>query len=88
MTDKMAKTIVIPIKNEFFKCSKTYPKHEVITTIDKILYIEEFESGTWLNCNWEADGEWKYKVTLADRRTIEVYKETYDMLKKEMELAV
>lgn len=88
MTDKMAKTIVIPIKNEFFKSSKTYPQDKIITTIDKVLYIEEIECGTWLNCNWEADGEWKYKVTLADRCTIEVYKETYDMLKKEMELAV
>lgn len=80
----MAKTIVLPIKSETFKSSKTYPKHKVITTTDNILYIEEVEGGTWLNCNWEADGNWTYKVTLADRRTIEVYKETYDMLKKEL----
>lgn len=70
--------LTIPTLNDYDPNAESHST--IITSSDKVLFLEKTENGSWLNGRWEGKGEYEYSVRLEGDFNYSITKETFEML--------
>ena len=70
--------LIIPTLSNYDSYAESHST--IITSSDKVLFLEKTEKGSWLNGRWEGKGEYDYSVRLEGNFNYSITKETFEML--------